>query len=781
LLNPLHLLIRKRAFWHIYITISLFIFLSIAIVAFLFYSLSTKKLSQEYNRNNLMMLHQSSVAMDTIVDAIFYNANQFYQDKNFLNLMRQMEQQSEPFIRGQIIQELDRFQGGSKHVDSVVLYLKNSESILSTEYGYTPLNEFPNSEFIESSRRLADDLHLVARKIIPQKTQQDSGSILLTLLKKIPYSKTDEAILIVNLDVNKIYEGMVSNIKSDSGASLLAVDETGNLLLNGGNTPIVNELLSNKDFRSFIQNIEAKEQLTNIAVKGHNYLIASVYSDYLGVKFIWVSSKDQLYEVYKSLRNLNIVNSLLALLILWLFAAWHAQRVTRPMDDLLQVVDSTMMRKRNIFEGIGKAVKEIVTSNEVLKRKLDSMLPLYQKNFLQSLLTAQGALSPDTIKGMDEYSIILHHDYIYIVVLEFIGTQETMERDQVDSVYLFALEEMLDQTMKYHKLDGYKANMDNRKYALIINVSESDESEGKRRILNFLKQLLQHVSEHLPNDMAVGVSRRQSSVFHLPEQYQECLRAIQYRTIDDANPILFADEVYVEEKRSESPFIPLEEKLEMYMNLGQAEKANELVAEAFEGMKNKTAEQFHEQMMILMSIFLKLTDRIQIDLRTEMKVKEHPLELLANIQTIREAQSLFNMIIQTICAITTDRRKSLEHSHLSKIISYIDSNYSEDLSIDMLSQKVNISPSYIFKIIREHTQTTFTEYITHKRMEKACELLQTNMKVQDIALQVGYSTSKYFIQVFKKMKGITPNDYRKMHASGPNGLNEGLSRREQSH
>ena len=100
--------------------------------------------------------------------------------------------------------------------------------------------------------------------------------------------------------------------------------------------------------------------------------------------------------------------------------------------------------------------------------------------------------------------------------------------------------------------------------------------------------------------------------------------------------------------------------------------------------------------------------------------------------------------------------------NLSKIINYIDSHYRDnDLSLELLAEKVDISVSYISAILKKEKNTTFVKYLTTLRMEKAKELLKNpNNKIVDIAESIGFSEPYYFSHSFKKYQGVSPKEYR---------------------
>ena len=99
---------------------------------------------------------------------------------------------------------------------------------------------------------------------------------------------------------------------------------------------------------------------------------------------------------------------------------------------------------------------------------------------------------------------------------------------------------------------------------------------------------------------------------------------------------------------------------------------------------------------------------------------------------------------------------------LKQAVGYIDANFQcEDISLNRVAKEVNISPNYLSAVFSQEMGTTFVEYLTAKRMEKARELLRTSdLRSGEIALAVGYKDSHYFSFLFKKTQGCTPRDYR---------------------
>ncbi|WP_231637300.1 bifunctional transcriptional activator/DNA repair enzyme AdaA [Paenibacillus sp. FJAT-27812] len=95
------------------------------------------------------------------------------------------------------------------------------------------------------------------------------------------------------------------------------------------------------------------------------------------------------------------------------------------------------------------------------------------------------------------------------------------------------------------------------------------------------------------------------------------------------------------------------------------------------------------------------------------------------------------------------------------ITQYIDSHYREILTLDTLADMCHGSPYHLQRTFKRMKGMTPVEYIQQTRITKAKEYLaHTDRAVSDIALNVGMANTSYFITLFKKKTGRTPNDYR---------------------
>ena len=106
--------------------------------------------------------------------------------------------------------------------------------------------------------------------------------------------------------------------------------------------------------------------------------------------------------------------------------------------------------------------------------------------------------------------------------------------------------------------------------------------------------------------------------------------------------------------------------------------------------------------------------------------------------------------------------KSGRNTIEKEMISYIQQNFMEKISLKEFSEQFHLSEKYISRYFKEHFHITLSQYIKHLRLEHAKQLLQdTDTPVTEIAMQSGYQNVSYFIRSFKKTYGVSPLKYKK--------------------
>ena len=99
------------------------------------------------------------------------------------------------------------------------------------------------------------------------------------------------------------------------------------------------------------------------------------------------------------------------------------------------------------------------------------------------------------------------------------------------------------------------------------------------------------------------------------------------------------------------------------------------------------------------------------------------------------------------------------------MLQYIENNYREKITTKDIAAYCFITEEHLCRFFKKTVGKTVVEYITQYRVEKAAVLLiNTDETVGNIAASVGFEDINYFSRIFKRIKGMTPREYRKTHS-----------------
>ena len=156
---------------------------------------------------------------------------------------------------------------------------------------------------------------------------------------------------------------------------------------------------------------------------------------------------------------------------------------------------------------------------------------------------------------------------------------------------------------------------------------------------------------------------------------------------------------------------------------------------------------------------------------------EENLELVKYVLSASDIFAIEEKVVNTLWKLA--RRRGEEEKRLSnsdraveKVVKIIRTEYARiNLSVEYLASRVFLSPNYLSVLFKKNKGMAINTFILDYRMEKARNLLiSTNIKINEIARMVGYSSSSYFVTVFKSAIGMAPSQFR---ANNTGGITDG--------
>ncbi len=168
------------------------------------------------------------------------------------------------------------------------------------------------------------------------------------------------------------------------------------------------------------------------------------------------------------------------------------------------------------------------------------------------------------------------------------------------------------------------------------------------------------------------------------------------------------------------------------------------------------------------SAYSKMVHHILVALENSEKQMYEQIEAMSYMNKIRSSFLLEEMdrILDELCEtiyIQSEQKEDISNYAIKRAISYIRMHYQENIMLEELANKLDITPEYLSTLFNREVGVNFSTFLKDFRISHAKRLLKgSDKKIYEIAEEVGYSDSKYFNRVFKEKVGISPREYRQL-------------------
>lgn len=124
-------------------------------------------------------------------------------------------------------------------------------------------------------------------------------------------------------------------------------------------------------------------------------------------------------------------------------------------------------------------------------------------------------------------------------------------------------------------------------------------------------------------------------------------------------------------------------------------------------------------------------------------------------------QSMWRLLLEHITyEPQASRENSLEYDRIKKILSYIEENYQNKITLNDIAGHIHLCESECTRLFKRHMNTTLFAFLQEYRIERSLEFLRADQPVSAVADKAGFSDPNYYSKVFAKIKGCSPREYR---------------------
>jgi two-component system response regulator YesN len=426
---------------------------------------------------------------------------------------------------------------------------------------------------------------------------------------------------------------------------------------------------------------------------------------------------------------------------------------TKPLDML--EIQTVLKEAVNHIEEIKKNRQDI----EKLNALAAESLPILQRTFLERMLDGICELpEPEIFDRLERLNIDIRGRFYSVALIS--PRLPELSKSEFD-MKLMALSHTSEELIQ---ASGFKCvSVYDSFNCTSILISWNDE-EYSLKLDDIFSTIRNKLLFYFNLDIYVGIGGIVTNIREINTAMMEAQEAIGYRYLFAQNNIVnIKNVIRIFNKPSTNYNIEMGNIIGCFKD-GNLEKLsqrlNELVAAvaSASGGNNDGLRRIFIELTVLV---VHMASDIGVD-ADEILGCSDPYKKILQMPNMGELIVWFKALCQDLLAAIDDKKGKRTNRIISLAKRYIDEHFTDsNMSLISISEHVELSSVYFCQLFHNESGIRLSEYVNSVRINRAKELLKnSNLKIYEIAYNVGYNNPKYFNYIFKKQTGVTPNDYR---------------------
>lgn len=413
-------------------------------------------------------------------------------------------------------------------------------------------------------------------------------------------------------------------------------------------------------------------------------------------------------------------------------------RLYAPVEELVTWFGGDTVEGSNEFDYIREQTSQISEKAKELDLYLQhSQLMLTEQVYKNALLDANF--------NYDEEPQELEKQSFVVVQAEM--------AEELAAADAFAMAKNLLRDTVRTRADQHFVGIGDSGFALVLNCDDTEEARQK------VQGLLTELGISARMQLRVALSSPALGLKNLHMLMEQCNHLLEYRYKLPDQMFLTAEDVA--QIYYNGYYYPMKVEVSLVqMTVSGTEGALALLEQIlYENLVEKllSPESKSNFIFALVSTLNRIYQELQLE-----ESDQYPA--ISELLSCKDTDLLLQKIRTTFARIvwnTSKRNDSLTQDVGERMTAYIRANYAQDISLDDMAEKLNLSPKYCSALFKKQTGQTFKKALNEYRIERAKELLQQepDKKINDLAMEVGFVSANTFIQVFKQYMGTTPRQY----------------------
>lgn len=470
---------------------------------------------------------------------------------------------------------------------------------------------------------------------------------------------------------------------------------------------------------------------------------------------------DQIYEEQE--RILGMMLAALAVGVVSILAlSWSRGR---RIDGILQMLLLAENRREWQMQGnemtyISDSLSRLIHNNRDLEEKVRNKELVNRGLLLENLLYGR---ENHMETGLEEYGIVLNGKRLSVIGFQIAPRLAGGKLAAGDTA---VYKQILQDKMEEFFPEGlYMCDLGMEEGAFIGVLSGTGLE--KEKFQEAMRTLAAGFHEEGGVRLRLAVSGTASSRAEISKCYDQVWEILQYGLAADKD-ILFQEESRQGEEYYYFP-LALEERLVNAVRSGKEESLHSQLKELYEINvleRELSPEMMHFLVNDLQCAVFRILHSLDGQMGLEEEVFFEKLRELNQETDILVRFNRINQILKTLCERVAKENQVSSSEQKAAILEYLEAHYSEnDMGLTKIADHFGYASTYFSRLFKDLFYENFAPYLENLRIEKVCELLENSQEtVEKIAGKTGYNSVYVMRSAFKRVKGVTPNEYRKMKA-----------------
>ncbi|WP_108992341.1 AraC family transcriptional regulator [Paenibacillus agaridevorans] len=756
-------LVRYKAFQKLTISYFLLILLTVSLLStYLFYFFSRSAI-QEIDRNSKAVLSQISYASDVVYNQAMTIGNSLLTQPEITSFLH--DTQEDKTRNYHVFQQLSQIQSSYPYIHSIGIYRPSTATVVDT--AGLP---FDASLYAISAEQY---MEFYPRSLTVPNSNQRAPLQFLTFLLYPDFSlrATNNPLIYINVEEQSILTTIRKIGKTDSTNNVFVINKEGKVLSHTDSNQFLDDLSGTGHVQRILGQDETENSFTT-TIDHKKHLVAYVKSRELDWYFVSVTPYSSLISDINHLRNVTLLVTGVIVLIGLLVSIFLSKSIYRPLSALFEKIMQKTSAPQSSFIDEYQVMADMFASQEEREKSMQFVINRSSRtirdHYLHSLLRSQ---SPDTsvpeelIRDIDEE---LAGSYFCVIVFKFDDLEPARggaESGQ-KSLLRFALGNIAKEMLESLGTCDYLTTGENEGVA----ICQYAKNERPEELVPALRNVQSFLKRYFKLTVSIGVGDISYGRKNISFSYNSAQQYVKYRLIYGKESILDAQITRPHIMTTTSYPTDCEKRLIEAVQSGKPDAIREAVEQFIEQISDGSVNQvitYSTQFMLSLLKHFDYLRHIPDSNFTEYLDAVTEIEAAGNLEEIK---NLFNRYCANICSLIEEKNhwiNAQKHNIvIEKVQNYIQEHYAEpNLSLELVSNIADLSPSYLGKLFKGSTRQSFSEYLNCIRLEKAKELLtSTSETAAKISESVGIYNTTYFSTLFKKKYGLSPSAFREQEA-----------------